>query len=201
MYVVVYDTEFTAWPGSQERGWSRSGEARELLRISAQKVAVPSLRTLDSFDLLIQPILNPILSRYVMHLTGIQQNSIDRHGVTFSDAWKVFSEFSLGADELLSYGNDRDVVLENFALRKIPLSRTDWALISKMGDICPLFARVGVDTTKYTSGTICRAFRNACGPIKGHPHDCPWDVESMVRALRAMGRNKSRNKSRNESGS
>ena len=33
--VVVFDTEFTAWQGSMERGWSGPGEHKEIVQIGA----------------------------------------------------------------------------------------------------------------------------------------------------------------------
>ena len=35
---IIFDTEFTAWKGSQERDWSGENEERELVQIGALKV-------------------------------------------------------------------------------------------------------------------------------------------------------------------
>ena len=35
---IIFDTEFTAWEGSQERKWSGENEFRELVQISAIRV-------------------------------------------------------------------------------------------------------------------------------------------------------------------
>ena len=35
---VLYDTEYTSWEGSLQRGWSRPDEHRELVQLSAIRV-------------------------------------------------------------------------------------------------------------------------------------------------------------------
>ena len=35
---IIFDTEFTAWEGSMQRGWSGQNEHREIVQISAIRI-------------------------------------------------------------------------------------------------------------------------------------------------------------------
>lgn len=35
---IIFDTEYTAWEGSNERNWSEGWEEKELVKIAAMKV-------------------------------------------------------------------------------------------------------------------------------------------------------------------
>lgn len=49
---MIYDLEFTTWPGAQERNWTGPGEFREIVQIGALRVD-PTLRVESSFETLI----------------------------------------------------------------------------------------------------------------------------------------------------
>lgn len=72
---ILFDTEFTAWQGSQERNWSLCWEYKELISISALKVENKNnkLIIVDKFTCYIKPRKNVLLSDYIINLTGITQ--------------------------------------------------------------------------------------------------------------------------------
>src|SRR5882762_1688961 len=64
--VVVYDLEYTAWEGSQARGWSGPGEHREVVQIGAVRLD-PHRGWAETASLarLVRPRINPRLSAYL----------------------------------------------------------------------------------------------------------------------------------------
>ncbi|UUX49191.1 exonuclease domain-containing protein [Nisaea acidiphila] len=105
--VVIFDLEITAWEGSLARNWTGPGEFKEVVQIGAVRVdAAMPMEERDSFEVLIRPEKNPVLSDYFVHLTGITNADIDRVGMTFADALHGFAEFSSGAGMIVSNGGD-----------------------------------------------------------------------------------------------
>ena len=88
--IIVFDTEFTAWPGSQERNWGAPGEYKEIVQIGAVKIETENFVETDSLDIFIRPQLNPILSDYFIKLTGITQKVVDENGVNYLNVIKQF---------------------------------------------------------------------------------------------------------------
>ena len=70
---IIYDTEFTAWPGSQERNWNLPNEHRELVAIGALKIKKENDNYVieDSIKILFIPKINCILSRYIKQIVYI----------------------------------------------------------------------------------------------------------------------------------
>ena len=189
--LVLYDTEFTAWPGSVQRNWSGEGEAREIICLCAQRLSLPDLSTVSHFRAYVRPRNNPTLSPYITRLTGISQRDVDAAD-DFPRVWARFLEWAQGSATLYSYsgdarddGADREIVLENMAIHAMTPVSND--LLARMRNIAVLFSRAGIPTDRYSSGTLCEAFPGSCGVPR--PHDCAWDVESLARSLRAL-RNK-----------
>jgi inhibitor of KinA sporulation pathway (predicted exonuclease) len=76
--LVVFDLEWTAWPGSFERDWSGPGELREIIQFGAVKADVANnLAETGHFECFARPTVNPILSDYIIALTGITQPDVD----------------------------------------------------------------------------------------------------------------------------
>ena len=91
---VVFDLEFTSWPGSNERNWSLPEEDREVVQIGAVKIDTSKgLREIDSFNILVRPLKNPLLSEYFINLTGITQKQVDNQGNSFPNALLHFMDF------------------------------------------------------------------------------------------------------------
>lgn len=45
--IIIFDTEFTAWEGSQDRNWSRPNEFQEIVQIGALLVETKDFTELD----------------------------------------------------------------------------------------------------------------------------------------------------------
>ncbi|MFB6100790.1 MAG: exonuclease domain-containing protein [Candidatus Nanohalobium sp.] len=68
--IVLWDTEFTSWPGCNEHGWdNEKGEYMEIIQIGAVKVETESMEEIDRFNRFVKPQINPELSDYIKNLT------------------------------------------------------------------------------------------------------------------------------------
>ncbi len=181
-YLVVYDTEFTAWPGSMQRSWSAPGEYREIFQIAAIKLEYDAgaLKPVGSFSSIIKPKINPQLSSYVINLTGITQNIIEELGIDFESSFQQFLAFyDEGIDSQVlgvSWGADDVVLLENCDLcgieadNKIPMTIN-----------LRQFAKQKVlPGCNMVSGELASANGIA---LDGHVHNALHDVKSISEAL------------------
>ncbi len=113
--LVVFDLEYTAWPGSRERRWSGPGEHREIVQIGALRLD-EDWAEIAVLDVVVRPRLNPVVSAYLTDLTGLTQDRIDRDGVDIAQALDLFAAFADGSRALVSNGADDVVIAENCAL-------------------------------------------------------------------------------------
>ena len=68
---VIFDLELTSWPGSNERNWSLPDEHREIIQIGAVKIETEGdMQEINTFQILVRSLINPILSDYIIDLTG-----------------------------------------------------------------------------------------------------------------------------------
>ena len=132
--IVVFDTEFTAWQGSAEAGWSREGEEREIVQIGAVKVDAQNWNEVDAFAVLVKPVLNPKLSTYFVNLTGITQLELDRQGKSLADALGLFSRFLDSSSLVLSNGDDFSIIQNNCGLLSMdsPLPTTKFRSVQHL---------------------------------------------------------------------
>ncbi|MCV2886270.1 exonuclease domain-containing protein [Aestuariibacter sp. AA17] len=176
---VLFDTEFTAWPGSQNRNWSGDNEYKELIQIAAIKVGVSAhqpIKILSSFNELIKPQINPQLSPYIIELTGISQTMVDELGVDFASALSAFHGFAeQGQLACLSWGNDHHILLENCDYYGLtpPMFQTclnvqAWAI------------KEALPCAQYCSGDLAKQLGVS---MKGHAHNALFDVNSIARAM------------------
>lgn len=96
---VLWDTEHTAWEGSNARRWmgfipgTRQRERREVIQVSALRVVWDAERSElhpnGSLRIFVRPTLNPTLSAYVMKLTGITQAEV--RGLPCTPPWPFHS--------------------------------------------------------------------------------------------------------------
>ena len=177
MKYIVFDTEFTSWEGSMENNWSREGEHRELVQIGALKISDGEI--IDKLDILVKPQINPILSDYFQKLTLITNKDISEKGIHIYDALEKFYQFSKNF-EIYSYGNDYSIILENLILNKAPIRSKffseNWK--NKFYDFKTLLYDYEIDPSKYTSGTIYKAF-NIKMDSKHKVHNALRDAYSL----------------------
>jgi len=175
---VIFDLELTAWEGSLARNWSGPGEFREIVQIGAVRLSGAALSERLSFNLLVKPDRNPILSEYFTELTGITNEALAASGVPFASAYEAFCEFSEGA-RAWAYGADTQIVNENIALHglagQVPLFEGE--------TIAPWFAAQGVDIGTVNSGRLAA---EVGGTSAGAEHNALADARSIAEAARVL---------------
>lgn len=178
--IVLFDLEFTAWEGSQERDWSEPWEHREIIQIGAIRVKDdPKLSETDRLLCYVSPTRNGILSDYIIALTGIEQRMLDEEGFGFPEAYDIFMAFCEGAGSILSFSGDPEVLAENCLLNDIPMP--DYR---RFGNIRPaLGTRVGPEFLKASSFQLPDMV--GLEPI-GQAHDALDDTDAILIALRAL---------------
>lgn len=178
--VVLFDLEYTAWPGSRDAGWSRPGEHREIVEIGAVRLdcSTPDLRVLASFSQLVTPARNPQLSEYFITLTGITQEALDRDGINFPKCYRAFAEFATDADLLMSFGEDDEIIEENLRLNTLPPSHAHrW--LNYRALLCD-----DLGIPRYTCSADLPA---AIGlPITARQHRALDDAHAQLHALRHL---------------
>lgn len=175
---VVFDLEFTAWEGSVAHRWSRPGEFTELVQIGAVLVDAQSFAVVREMNLLVKPRLNPVLSDYLVQLTGITNAELAARGVDFADAYRTFLDFAGGA-RIAAFGRDDLIFEANLALYGM---RGEPAL-PPYTNIVPWLIENGIDPKG----------KNACdvGPLagvsfKGQKHNALADSYSVLSGIAAL---------------
>jgi DNA polymerase III alpha subunit (gram-positive type) len=180
---ILFDTEFTSWKNSKKNNWSKSNEYREIIQIAAFKINNGEI--IDKLNLFIKPTFNKKLSKYIINLTGITNEKIRKNGISFKKAIDIFYNFSKYYP-LYSYGNDYDVIKENLILYEINSSKylKKWKI--KFNDFQHILKKKSnIDPTKYTSGTIYKAF-NIKMPKTHKTHNALNDVHSMYEVCKII---------------
>jgi inhibitor of KinA sporulation pathway (predicted exonuclease) len=127
---ILCDIEYTSWEGSKELNWSRPGEFREIIEIGAAHVQRVAQRFVicSEFSTLVKPQKNPILSAYIVKLTGITQFDIQKSGIYFDSALSEFELYVKHKGPIISYGEDRKIFSDNLYLNNLSQSAIleDW---------------------------------------------------------------------------
>ncbi len=175
---VIFDLEFTAWEGSVAHRWSRPGEFTELVQIGALRVDARTFDIEAELDVLVRPRLNPVLSEYLVKLTGITNEDLAARGVDFADAYDRFLRFADGA-VTAAFGRDDlifDFNLALYGMRGAPP-------LPRYVNIVPWLIENGIDPKG----------RNACdvGPLagvafEGQKHNALADSRSVLAGIKAL---------------
>ena len=176
--VVVFDTEFTAWPGSVERGWRGPSEYKEIVQIGAVTVNARNLQECAAFSVLIKPVMNPVLSDYLVRLTRITNAQLAREGVDFVKGISNFVSFA-GGRKSFSYGRDDKIIAENAKLlgqsaiwpNHASTNLRDWLV------------QVGVPLAGIHSGDLSAHVGAAS---QGPAHNALTDARSLAEAVRYL---------------
>ncbi|XVV09176.1 exonuclease domain-containing protein [Actinoplanes sp. CA-131856] len=180
--IVIFDLEFTTWPGAQDRGWTGPSEFREIVQIGAVRVDADSLAVDGEFDALVVPARNPRLSEYFQELTGITAQSVAERGVGFADALDDFLKFCDGA-YTLSYGNDMVILGENLILQSPP-DRAPAQPLPPFVNVRPYLNRALPVTAHLAAGSLAHALGRP-GPAES-THNALADCYSILEALRHL---------------
>jgi inhibitor of KinA sporulation pathway (predicted exonuclease) len=117
--VVILDLEWTAWEGSLARGWSEPWEFREVIAIGAVRAEAERFDVRGELELFVRPVKNPVLSEYIVRLTGITDALLADRGLSYADALGRFVGFA-GDSAILANGGDGAVLRENCDWNGIP---------------------------------------------------------------------------------
>ncbi len=178
--IIIYDTEFTAWEGSMDRGWSREGEYREVVEIGAIKVETNKLIETNKLDLYVRPEKNPKLSNFFITLTGITQVTLDQKGISYPEAIQKFAAWT-EETPLFSFGMDHDVLRANCELLEIPFPFKE----ERFHNIKDVFSKYGIAADQYMSSTIVEAFGKKS---KEQAHNALGDARTILAALRELAK-------------
>ena len=174
---VVFDLEFTAWEGSMANRWLRPGEYTEIVQIGAVKVD-DAFAPGETFDVLVRPRLNPVLSAYLEGLTGITNQDIAARGVDFADAYRAFVDFADGLP-ILAYGRDDLVLAGNLRLYGI----ADLPALPPYANLIPWLGEQGIDMRGLHA---CEVGPRVGVPFVGHKHNGLNDALSVAAGVRAL---------------
>lgn len=178
--MVIFDLEFTAWEGSQERDWSEPWETREIIQIGAIRVKDDAALTeVDRFLCYVSPTQNSELSDYITKLTGIDQETLDTEGFAFDEAFDVFMAFCDGARAILSYSGDPEVVAENCRINGI--AEPDWP---RFGNIQPVLGNRAGRPFAETSSCYLPSLVGL--ETEGREHDALDDADAIITTLRVL---------------
>ena len=176
-YAVVFDLEFTAWDGSLASRWSRPGEHTEVVQIGAVKLDAQSLKITDEFECLVRPRVNPVLSQYLIELTGITNEMLEKRGVDFITAYRGFLDF-VGPSPTWAFGRDDLIFTDN-----LKLYAWDGLPVPPYSNAVPWFAAHGIDLKGKHACDVAEA---AGAVFEGRKHDALSDARGVATGIRAV---------------
>lgn len=181
---VFFDIEWTAWEGSAARNWSAPGEYREIVQIGAVRVNVAdAFAEIESFHVLVRPLINSTLSDYFVSLTGLTQRRVDAEGVTFAEALEGLASF-LGSEDAYSNGRDKDILAENCRLYRLPFPFAR----NRFVNLRPVFSEAtGLPPQALVSGKLPTIL--GFGP-DNEVHDALADARAVASAARVLSAQK-----------
>lgn len=158
--------------------WTRPGEYTEVVQIGAVKLDAESLKEVDCFEILVKPRINPVLSDYLVSLTGITNEALAARGVDFITAYRAFLDF-VGGAPTFAHGRDDLILSENLKLYgwdnhfpPLPYSNAvTW------------FAAQGVDLKGKRACDVAEA---AGAVFEGRQHDALSDARGVAAGFIAL---------------
>lgn len=177
--VVLFDTEFTAWAGTMERGWRGPGEHREVVQIGAIVVDADTFVERAEFSVLIVPVMNPALSSYFEKLTRITNERLAREGVDLATGVARFLDF-VGKRPMHAYGRDDRIIAANAELIRKPKI---WPGKREAFNLRDWLVEVGVPLAGVHSGELAAHVGAAA---QGRAHDAVTDSRSLAEAVRYL---------------
>src|SRR5262249_34374245 len=141
------------------------------------KLDADSLKTVGEFQMLVRPRVNPVLSDYLVALTGITNEQLQTHGVDFITAYRAFLDFC-GDARLWAFGRD-DLIFET----NLKLYAWDALFVPPYTNAIPWFAANGVD---LTGKHACHVATAAGAVFEGKEHDALEDARSVAIGIIAL---------------
>lgn len=190
MSFVIFDTEYTTWKGCQENGWT-GNQKRELVQIGALKIS-DDLQVIKELNIFCKPVINPVVSDYFTELSGITNEFIQEHGITFPEFYEKFKEF-VGSDTCYSFGwggnfltpSDGAIIEENLKLNKMPEDKT-----IKYRNIAWWFQQVflkhHINVVSINSGKIAKTIgiEEELASLGLNEHNALYDVYSILSGIK-----------------
>jgi len=176
--ITIFDLEYTAWECSMARHWLTPGEFREVVQIGAVRLDADSFAILDTFEALVVPRVNPVLSPYFEKLTGITSRQLIRDGMDFSTAYAGFLAFA-GEGPIAAYGRDDRALRDNLRLYGMTGARP----LPVFYDLRGWFAVLGVDPRGMHSCDIAPALGV---PFQGRAHNALDDARSVATVMAVL---------------
>lgn len=181
---VVFDLEFTSWPGALEQNWSAPGQLREIVQIGALRLR-EDRTVVEEFEVLARPVANPQLSQYFTDLTGIHQERVERDGRPPAEALSDFLRFCEG-QATLSYGNDMVVLGENMGWARARGEEIKSSfLAAAFLNIRPWLNTVAPETAAVNVGRLWEVL-GLPKPAAGREHSALFDCYSFAAAIRHL---------------
>ncbi|MFF4503711.1 exonuclease domain-containing protein [Streptomyces sp. NPDC001401] len=181
---IVFDLEFTTWPGALEQDWGAPGQLREIVQIGALRLR-EDCSVVEEYEALVRPVTNPQLSPYFTELTGIDQEAVDREGVPAAEALGDFLGFCRG-QSVLSYGNDMVVLGENVGWAR---ARGEEVKNGYLGahflNIRPWLNTLAPETATANVGRLWQVL-GLPKPAAGREHSALFDCYSFAAAIKHL---------------
>jgi inhibitor of KinA sporulation pathway (predicted exonuclease) len=164
-----------------ESDWSLPSQEKEIFQLAAIRVSLKDFAEVGSFERLVIPILNPVLSDLAVELTGITRERLGKEGVSFQQALGSFYDFTeQGSLPVICMNGDSAVFRKNCAISGIT-----FPFVNNFHRLRPFVEAAGIDMRLNSSGTL-HALTDT--PLEGHVHNALHDTRSMALFLGYMQR-------------
>ena len=182
--IAVLDLEWTTWEGAMQRRWRGPGEKLEIVQVGMVKLSdTAALEEVDHLEFFVRPTHNPKLSDYFIELTGIEQATVDQHGVAFPTALVRIQQFlDSTIDAAYCFGDDGFVIRRNCEYNDLDFPFGPDFFNSVIPSICVFLDRPQGDIMSSLLPEIM-GFESP-----GNAHTALADARCIAEALRIMRR-------------
>jgi inhibitor of KinA sporulation pathway (predicted exonuclease) len=180
-YYIITDLEWTSWKGNYTGKYKQyekrsKKQKKEIIQIGAIKIN-EKFKIIKKINIYIKPRINPILSKYIIKLTGITQKTIVKKGLDFKNAFKIFSNF-IKKNKIICNGSDEKIMNENLLLNLINKK-------VKFFNIKSILTKNYKIPEKYSSSPIIQSYFGY-KIKKNKMHNALYDCISILKALRKI---------------
>ena len=191
---VVFDTEYASWKGFLTAPEEERKKA-EIVQIAALKINLRDLSVADRFNVYVKPRFAPKLTDYFIALTGITDEQLEREGISFPEAYRLFKQF---VDRLPCYSHAWTETPDSLADGRVFGYNLDLfglkdGLPPDYRNIAPWFKQKyrekGINVAKQSSGQIAAILgaENELAALGLNEHNAFYDVSSILIGLKRLG--------------